>query len=68
MKNTLITAAIIAVFIYVPYMFGSVLYDDDMAVYLWVKGFILLFVLSLFTSGLTKVMLFIYENLKNWKV
>ena len=68
MRNKLITAAIIAVFIYVPYLFGSVLYDDDKAVYLWVKGFILLFVMSLFTAGLTKVLLFIYENVKNWKI
>ena len=68
MKNTLITAAIIAVFIYVPYLFGSVLYDDDKAVFLWSKGMSTILGLIGFTSLISTLVLMIYTTVKNWKV
>ena len=64
-KDILITAVIIAALVFVPYLFGSVLYDDDVAVFLWFRGLLTIFGLAGFTSGVVGLALMIYTTVKN---
>ena len=66
--DTLITALIIAAIIFVPYLFGSVLYDDDMAAMLWIKGVLTILGLISGTYLIISLVMLIYTTVKNWKV
>lgn len=67
-KDIIITAVIIAALVFVPYLFGSMIYDDDKAVFLWFNGLLTIFGLAGFTTFVVGGALMIYETVKNWKV